>query len=325
MRYDRQEVLKHIGKQGQKKLSKSSAVIVGLGSTGTVTAELLARAGVGKLVLIDHDIVEESNLNRQTLYDEQDINAPKSEAAAKRLRKINNEIEIKEKKLHLDTSSTEALNEDVILDCTDNMQTRLLINDYAMKKNIPWIYAAAVEDRGMVYVTNDSPCFKCVFEKAKSLENCETAGILNTASTQVSTIQATEALKILLGEKPAEDLIAVNLWKNEYQKYGVQKNPKCPTCNGKYDHLESKEGYTIEYCDSKATMSAKPKEDMNLNLEKIKETFNVKADAGIVTVIELDDEEVVVHDYGELLFKTEDDEDKLREIADKIYEKGLKG
>ncbi len=320
MRYDRQEVLKHIGREGQEKLSNSSVTIVGAGSTGTVAAELLARAGIGRLTIIDHDIVEESNLNRQVLYAEADVEKPKAEAAAKRLREINSQVEVKAEKMHLSQDNVETLQSDVVLDCTDNMQTRLLINDYCKREDIPWIYAAAVEARGMVYVTKGSPCFKCVFQKAKSLEQCETHGILNTASTQVASVQATEALKLLLGGKHCQDLIHLNVWENRYRKLGVQEDPQCRACNGEYEHLEpAEQDYRIEWCDSKAAMSAKPETDMDLDMESLEENFDLKADADIVAVIEADGEEVVVHDYGELLFKEEENEDRLKELAEKIY------
>jgi len=323
MQYSRQEVLKHIGKEGQAKLSNSSVVIVGVGSTGTVAAELLARSGVN-LTVIDHDVVEESNLNRQTLYSSGDVGKPKAEVASASLKVINPNINVIGKQIHLAYDTIDVLKADLILDCTDNMETRLLINDYALKNNIPWIYAAAIETRGMVFVSLGKPCFNCIFSQAEALENCESAGIMNTASTQVASIQATEALKILLGERPCSDLIHVDVWKNKYQRLKVEENPKCKACNGEYEHLKpAKNIYKIEFCKSKAAMSAKPQKNLKLNMKKVVENFDVVADANIVAVINIEGEEIVVHDYGELLFKKEKNEDRLKELAEKVYEVAL--
>ncbi|MFC1648180.1 ThiF family adenylyltransferase [Nanoarchaeota archaeon] len=320
MKYSRQEVLKHIGKDGQAKLSKSSAVIVGVGAIGSVSAELLTRSGIGKITLIDHDIVDETNLQRQ-LYTEADIGKKKAETAAEKLKQINPEVKAIAKQLHLAADNVKLLKADVILDCTDCMATRFLINDYAMKNKIPWIYAAAVEDRAMLFVTKGSPCFNCIFDNASAMDNCEAVGILNTASTMIASLQVTEALKILLGKQPIKDLVHVNIWETDIKKYAVTKNKKCDACSGKYKHLETKQDYKIQYCRSKAAMSAKPQVSMKLNMDELRKAFKVKADAGIVTVIEINGAEIVVHEYGELLFKDEKNQDKLKELAEKIYSK----
>jgi len=321
-RYERQKALKHIGKEGQVKLSQSTVAIVGVGAIGSVAAELLARSGVGKIILIDHDTIDETNLQRQ-LFEEKDVGKPKSLAAKEHLEKINSDISIEAKQLHLTYEVVDNLKSDVILDCTDNMFTRFLINDYALKNNIPWIYAGAVEDRGMLYVTTGSPCFNCIFESTNSIENCDNMGILNAASFQIASIQATEAIKLLLGKEPEQDLLHINFWNHEVKHLKVNTK-KCDACNGEYYYLEKPEkDFVLKLCRVKQVMSAKPLVKMKLDLESLKKQFQTSSESNSEVEISVDGENIIVRDYGELFFSKETNEERLKGLTEKVYKAGL--
>src|SRR3989338_4354446 len=197
-RYSRQILLQEIGKEGQVILQNKKVAIVGVGALGTVAAELLARAGGGSLILIDRDTVEESNLQRQTRFDEKSAGKNKASAAEKRIKEINSEIKVEFHSLHLNSQNIGLLQSaDLILDCTDNLQTRFLINDYCRKEKKIWIYAAAIKTSGYVMpVFPNGPCLQC-FLTESSQETCDTVGVLNTITVSIASLQATLALKIL--------------------------------------------------------------------------------------------------------------------------------
>ena len=238
MRYIRQEIFSEIGKKGQRKLRNSSAVIVGLGALGSVSAELLARAGIGKLYLIDRDIVELSNLQRQSLFDESDLGKPKALAAKEHLKKINSDVGID---FFIEDLNYENISKifpqkknDLILDCTDNLETRFLINDFSVKNKIPFIYSSAVGSKGYVFniiPNKNNPCLRCFLKEAASLDTCETAGVLNTITHAISAIQVDEAIKILTKKSKFEkNLLFFDIWKNELTKIKISKNKNCECC-----------------------------------------------------------------------------------------------
>jgi len=246
MRYSRQTLLDLIGKQGQKKLGRSKIVIVGCGATGSVTAELLVRAGIGHITIIDRDFVELSNLQRQFLFTEADVGKPKATTAADYLRKINSKIKIKGMIADLDHKNAKLLASDIVLDCTDNFETRFLINDYCKKHGIKWIYAAVIRNLGTVFnVIPNKACFSCVFSRHASLETCDTVGVLNAAVTATSSVQTVEAIKILLGKAYESDLMRINVWQPQILKLKVNKNPNCPACKGRYEYLSGKKASKV--------------------------------------------------------------------------------
>jgi adenylyltransferase/sulfurtransferase len=209
-RYSRQIRFAPFGADGQERLSQSTAVIVGCGALGTMQASLLARAGAGRIRLIDRDYVEESNLQRQVLYTEADAReaAPKAIAARNHALEANSEINIEAHVSDLNPENVEELlsDADVVLDATDNFETRYLINDYCIREGIPWIYGAAVGSYGitMPILPGESACFRCVYPEPPSgaQPTCETAGVLGPVTSAIGSLQAAEALKIL-GGKPA--------------------------------------------------------------------------------------------------------------------------
>ena len=227
-RYSRQILFQGIGAEGQKKLAGGRVAIVGCGATGSALASLLARAGVGMLRIIDRDYVEESNLQRQTLFEEGDAaeSLPKAIAAARRIAAFNSEVVIDPKVEDLVPANIHALLEgiDVILDGTDNFETRYLLNDYAVENSRPWVYAAAVGSYGITLnvLPGKSACLACIFPDSPRglVETCETSGVLNTAVNVIASIAATEAIKLLIGgaalEKLRKTLWSFDVWTNEH-------------------------------------------------------------------------------------------------------------
>src|SRR5437763_5587802 len=206
-RYSRQILFPGIGAEGQRRLSASSIAVVGCGATGSSVASLLARAGVGKLRIIDRDYVEPSNLQRQALFDEIDAAEcfPKALAAAKKITQFNSDIAVNPVIDDLTPVNVGTLLQDVnlILDATDNYETRYLINDYAVKHNLPWIYTASVGSYAvtMNILPGETACLTCIFPASPegTVETCDTSGILNSAVNLAVSFAATEAIKILTG------------------------------------------------------------------------------------------------------------------------------
>ncbi len=250
-RYSTQEIL--IGKDGQKNLKEATAAIVGLGALGSLSAQLLARAGIGKLILIDRDYVELNNLHRQ-FFREEDIGKAKAEAMAKLLKEINSEVRVEAHFDNLDYTNAEKLllKADLILDCTDNLETRFLINDFSLKKRVPFIYAAALAESGYIFtIMPGETCFNCIFGKAITKETCETTGVLNTITSAISVLQANQAMKIILQKEVDKELFYFNSAQNRIEKIKVSKNPECEACNGIFKYLSGEKGSKIvKFCGS---------------------------------------------------------------------------
>lgn len=240
MRYQKHELLSFIGKQ-QKVLEEKTVVIIGLGATGSTSANLLARAGIN-LILVDRDVVELNNLQRQTIFDEENIGHPKAIVAKEKLTKINSSINIKAYILDLNFSNIEILSEaDLILDCTDNMETRFLINDFALSNDIPWIYSAVLGAKAMSMniVPGKTPCFRCIFKEQESItENCESSGVLNSITNLISSIQVTEAIKILTNQNFNRDIFIFDIWNLQMDQLAINKNKNCQSCSkNNYEYL----------------------------------------------------------------------------------------
>ena len=227
--------------EGQKRLQEGRVAIVGCGATGSALASLLARSGVGTLRIIDRDYVEPSNLQRQSLFDEADAadSLPKAIAAARRIAAFNSEILVEGQAADLVPGNIGVLLDgmQLILDGTDNFETRYLINDYAVKNSVPWIYAAAVASYGitMNVIGGETACLACIFPESPqgSIETCETAGILNSAVSLVASVAAAEALKFLVGarDKVRKTLRSFDVWTNESTEVNAAKpRPGCRVC-----------------------------------------------------------------------------------------------
>ena len=240
-RYSRQVLFARIGADGQKRLLQSRVVIVGCGATGSAVASLLARSGVGMLRIIDRDYVEPSNLQRQSLFDEHDAqeSLPKAVAAARQIARFNSQVVVEPHVADLTPVNVEALlnGVDLILDGTDNFETRYVVNDFAVKNSLPWIYAAAVGSYAVTLniLPGETACLACVFPDPPrgTVETCETAGILNSAVNLVASLAATEALKFLTGarSKMRRTLLSWDVWRNERAEIAAA-NPRtgCRAC-----------------------------------------------------------------------------------------------
>jgi molybdopterin-synthase adenylyltransferase len=223
-RFSRQTILPEIGEKGQIKISRAKIIIVGVGALGTAAAELLIRAGVQNLTLIDPDVIELSNLQRQNLFDETDLNKHKVEVAKGKLSKINQEARIVAKTVELNEKNIKEIiekeNTDLILDCTDNMKTRFLINDYCKENSIIWIFSSVAGTKGMLAtISPKGPGIqKIIPENAEGEISC-TQGILNTITRIISAMQVTLALKIITGAKVNyNELILYDAWENKLEK-----------------------------------------------------------------------------------------------------------
>lgn len=259
-RYSRQVLYRGIGAEGQQRLAAGRIVIVGCGATGSALSSLLARAGVGFLRIIDRDYVEPSNLQRQVLFDESDAaeSLPKAVAAANKLRALNSSIEIDGRVADLTPENCDDLLEGahLILDGTDNFETRYLINDYAVSKAIPWIYTAAVGSYGvtMNILPSDTACLACVFPDSPSgvVETCDTSGILNSAVNAVASLAVTEAMKLMVGakDKMRRSLLSLDVWENDRSEIATSHPRKgCRACGEhEFVHLKGEARPHITLC-----------------------------------------------------------------------------
>lgn len=273
-RYHRQMLLPGIGEAGQRRLRESHALVVGCGALGSVIIDTLARAGVGRLTIVDRDVVELTNLQRQVLYDEADVAAgtPKAHAAKSRIAKINSEVAVH---AHADDFSHRNAMKfipgaDIILDGLDNFETRYLLNDLAVMHGLPYVYGGAVSTTGVALVVlphsamrqagnpsrvkwsdaEASPCLRCVFPEAPppgASPTCDTAGVLGPVVMTIAAHQAAQATKLLTGNLEATDrsLLSIDLWTNETRRFDVStmRTAECPCCGrGQFDFFNGASG-----------------------------------------------------------------------------------
>lgn len=271
-RYARQTLLPGIGAEGQRRLGEATALVLGCGALGTVVAELLARAGVGRLVIVDRDVVELSNLQRQMLYDEHDIAdaLPKAEAARRRLARVNSEVRVEAVVDDIDATNIEALvrGADVLVDGLDNFETRYLANDAAVKHGVPYIYAGAVGTAGMACAilpytrggtapweradgAGATPCLRCLFDEIPApgtLPTCETAGVLGPLTSLIASFEAAEALKVLTRnfDRVGRRLLEVDLWDGTFRRLDVSRAYEAADCvccrHAHYEFLDGTRG-----------------------------------------------------------------------------------
>ncbi len=276
-RYACQVRLAPLGAAGQARLRAARAAVVGVGATGSVIAEALARAGVGRLRLIDRDVLELSNLARQVLYDERDVAAalPKAEAARRRLSQVNGEVELEARVADLDAQRAGELlaGVDLVFDGTDNFATRFLLNDACLAAGVPWIYAGVVGTsvHGFPVVPGRTACFRCYLHAPPppgSTETCETAGVLGAAVLVAGGLAAAEGLKLLAGAgEPASGLFLIDVWSREGRRVALPRDPDCPACAGRYEFLEGARD-TAELCGQDAiSLRAPPDTRLDLALQ----------------------------------------------------------
>lgn len=261
-RYSRQTRFAPIGEAGQRRLAASRVLVIGLGALGTVSADQLVRSGVGFVRLVDRDFVELSNLQRQSLFDEEDIrnNLPKAVAAEARLRRINSSVQIESVVDDVNPSNVEdyIADVDLVLDALDNFETRFVLNDAAAKQRKPWIYTAAVGSYGLVMpvLPGTTPCLRCLLGTLPApgtSPTCETAGVVAPITHIIASIQVAEALKFLTGNLDPESvrLTAYDVWSHRFQRIDVGKEAMaaCPVCSaGKFEYLNGNPLRTITLC-----------------------------------------------------------------------------
>jgi adenylyltransferase/sulfurtransferase len=259
-RYSRQVLFAPVGEAGQTRLANSRIAIVGCGATGSALASLLARAGVGYLRILDRDYVEPSNLQRQVLFDEADAadSLPKAIAAARKIAAFNSEIMIEPHVADLTPDNVEDLlgEVEIILDGTDNFETRYLINDFAVSRNLPWIYAAGVASYAvtMNILPGETACLACIFPDSPRgvVETCDTSGILNSAVNFVASVAATEAMKLAVGARDQlrRTLLSYDVWTNDYASVNTAKpRSDCRACQQRdFVHLAGEGRPHISLC-----------------------------------------------------------------------------
>jgi molybdopterin/thiamine biosynthesis adenylyltransferase len=252
-RYSRQTLFAPIGKVGQERLRAATVTLVGCGALGTVLANNLCRAGVGKLIIADRDYIELNNLQRQILFDESDVeqHLPKAIAAVQKLQRINSEVTVEAlvEDINADGIETLVRETDLVLDATDNFETRYLLNDACIKYQRPWIYSGVIASYGvtMNILPGDTACLRCAFPEMPlpgATPTCDTAGVLNGIVGAITGIASTEALKILLrSDKVSRDLVWLDLWENTFDRIELPRQPDCPACaQHHYEFLDGQAG-----------------------------------------------------------------------------------
>ena len=326
-RYSRQSRFAPLGERGQARIQGSTVAIVGCGALGTVQAEMLARAGVGTLRLIDRDFVEWSNLQRQFLFDEADAEdaTPKAIAASRRLKKINSQVTFEPIVADLAPRNAEELLEEagLILDATDNFEARYLINDFAVREDIPWIYGAAVGSYGikLAIVPGRTACFRCVYpDPPEGLQpTCETEGVLGPVTAAVAALQAGDALKILAcgGESVEARMTTVNVWTGEIRQTAApRRDPECLCCAaGDFAYLNGKHRAPISLCGRNAVQIHERLRPVNLEeLKSRLSAFGMVRCNEFALRAELDSYELTVFPDGRAIVKGTTDAGVARSI-----------
>lgn len=329
-RYSRQTLFSGIGVAGQERLNQARVLIVGCGALGSVLANSLARAGVGYLRLVDRDFVEGNNLQRQVLYDEHDAleGLPKAIAAEHALRRINSLITIDAHVSDVTPDSIEALLDgiDVVLDGTDNFETRYLLNDACVKAGIPWIYSGVIAAYGvtMTVLPGDTACLRCVFPERPlpgTTPTCDTAGVLNGIVGVITGMAATEALKLLVGsDRLVRGLTWVDLWENTFERVELPRMADCPTCGlGQYEYLDAPlDESGVSLCGRNAVQVRPPQGttaalDLNALAERLRPAGEVASNDFLLR-LRVDGYEVTVFPDARAIIKGTDDPTVARTI-----------
>lgn len=321
-RYSRQIVLPAIGKRGQEMLGQSHVVVIGCGALGTVLATQLVRAGVGRVRIVDRDFIEYHNLQRQILFDEDDVREqiPKAKAAERRLRKVNSAVEVEGIVEDVNFTNVQRLVDgaDLIVDGLDNLDTRYLLNDAALKTGIPWIYGAAVATQGMTMtvIPGKTPCLRCAFPvlpEAGSTLTCDTAGVVSSAPMIVAALQFVEAVKLLTGNTDdlSLGLAVMDVWDGTNYRFQPERSGDCPACNGVYEFLEARSGVkTTSLCgqNSVQVLNTAPGKLSFEELARRLEPLGSVSYSGFMLRFEANGHEMVVFPDGRAIIKGTTDE-----------------
>jgi len=333
-RYSRQILFNEIGKAGQEKLLNSRVLLVGCGALGASHAEMLARAGIGRLRIVDRDFVEFTNLQRQTLFKEADAaeRLPKAIAAKQRIAEINSEIEVEPIVADVNHSNIEPLiyECDLVMDGTDNFQVRYLLNDACVKRGKTWIYGAAVASYGtsMTIIPGETPCLRCIFEEmpdAGSSPTCDTAGVIMPIISSISSIQVSEALKLLTGNRDDlhGSLVQIDIWANDWRKIKMNApNPDCIACGKRqFEFLDAdSQEFAAVLCGRDAVQIAPPRPasfDLHSLAKRLSAMGDVKVNEYLVRFTSGNNEVTVFAD-GRAIIKGIDDVAAARGIYAKF-------
>lgn len=327
-RYSRQAIFPDIGEDGQHKLNNSCVVIIGCGALGCTSATLLVRAGVGKVKIIDRDFIEYHNLQRQVLFNEEDIRSrlPKAIAAERHLTKANSTVIVEGIVADVNYTNIERFCQgaNVILDGLDNLETRFLINDVALKHKIPWVYGGAIASNGMTMtiIPGQTPCLRCIYPvlpQRETIPTCETAGVINTAPSIIAALQATEAIKILVGSADLNHkLTIIDVWRVTFDRLNIQRREDCPSCCGTYEYLNSKFEMKISsFCgQSRALQILNTKVD-TIALDKLATRLakfgNISKNDFMLTAI-IGKHEIIVFPDGRVIIKNTLNEELAKEL-----------
>jgi adenylyltransferase/sulfurtransferase len=281
-RYSRQVLFNGIGAQGQARIINSRVVVVGCGALGALQTSFLARAGVVNLSIIDRDFVEVSNLQRQILFDEQDVREvlPKAAAAEKKLRAVNSLVNVEGVVDEVNASTVDRLlgGFDLIMDASDNFDVRFLINEYAVKNNVPWIYGACVGSYGLTFpiIPGESACLRCVFESAPPpgvSPSCDTAGVIGPIVGSIVSIQVAEAMKILSGarDRVRKKITTIDMWENRYDAIDLpQPFAGCACCGRReYPYLDGSLGAETETLCGRNSVQIRPKHQAKIDFDDL--------------------------------------------------------
>jgi adenylyltransferase/sulfurtransferase len=329
-RYSRQTLFGPIGKNGQERLGDSSVAIIGCGALGTVLANNLCRAGIGRLVIADRDYIELNNLQRQILFDEDDIarRLPKAIAAAEKLHRVNSTTKIEALVEDINVDGIESLvqNVDLVLDATDNFETRYLLNDVCVKYARPWIYSAVIASYGvtMNIVPGDTPCLRCIFPEMPlpgTTPTCDTAGVLNGIVGAIAGVAATEALKLLLqSDKVSRAMFWMDVWENTSERIELPRQPDCPSCGlHQFEFLDSLSGTSsTSLCGRDAVQVRGGKKGDRINLpdlaERLRPVGQVSFNEFLLRFI-VDGYELTIFPDARAIIKGTDDE----QVAKSVY------
>ncbi len=328
-RYSRQTLLPEVGSDGQRKLLSSTVALVGCGALGTAIASGLTRAGVGHIKVVDRDFVELSNLQRQTLFDENDVTQglPKAIAAVDKLRAINSEIRLEPLVTDLNPFNVERILNDVdlVVDGTDNFEARFLINDACLKFDLPWVYGAVIATYGvtMSIVPQKTACLRCMLRDQPppgTVPTCDTVGVLGAAASIIGALEVTQALKLLLdgGEEFWSHLTQVDAWTGEWLQIELERTPDCPACGlGQYEFLEAKEGSFVTSLCGREAVQVSVRGDVTLSLPQLAERLATSGQVQFNEYMlrcEVDGYDIAVFPNGRAIIKGTVDETEARTV-----------
>lgn len=330
--YSRQVVLPELRPEGQERLKRSKAVIVGLGGLGSVSALYLALAGVGHLRLVDQDTVELNNLHRQVLYELGSLRYPKVEAAARRIEQVNPEVRVEPLPEHVREDNIRDIVEGMncVVDGLDNMQTRYLLNRACAAQKIPYVFGAAIGIEGnlSVFAPPETPCLECVLPNLddRHLPTCDTRGVLGATTGIIGSMQALETIKLLagMGDSLKGKLMVCDFRDMFFTTIEIFKRSDCPVCQGK-SATRIEQGKRLTWLCGQNTVNVNPPRPVKVNLgeihENLRRDFRILIKSSLVVVFEYDDVEASLFSNGRMLVKNVKDEEAALEVYNKVIEK----